>query len=357
MQVSATTDPPAATGADTIAVGAFEDEAVAHDVEGGALQGLLDSGEAKPSFKHLALVHAEGRRWLLAGLGAREQFDAERARTVAGAVHGRSRELGTAKLCWELPHDVSEEVTGALVQGTELAAYRFDRYKDQANDQPPALEELIVSAHHDVGDVVAFDTGGISIKPSAKMHEMKYDMSGGAAVLEATGAVARLGLPVSLVSVVGATENMPSGRSVKPGDIVRAMNGTTIEVNNTDAEGRLVLADCLAYALEQGAERLVDLATLTGAIIIALGSTYAGVMGNDDDWTEQLLRAGERSGEALWRLPLHEEYAELVKGQFADLNNTPEARKAGSIVGAECLQRFVADAPWAHVDIAGTAWD
>ncbi|TMK41757.1 MAG: leucyl aminopeptidase [Actinobacteria bacterium] len=453
MQVSATTDPPAATGADTIAVGAFEDEAVAHDVEGGALQGLLDSGEAKPSFKHLALVHAEGRRWLLAGLGAREQFDAERARTVAGAVHGRSRELGTAKLCWELPHDVSEEVTGALVQGTELAAYRFDRYKDQANDQPPALEELIVSAHHDVGDVVGaadviagaqnaarvlqdtpandmtptrlaerarelageidgleveaagleqirelgmgafaavaqgsyqepalitlrygaagaggprlgfvgkavtFDTGGISIKPSAKMHEMKYDMSGGAAVLEATGAVARLGLPVSLVSVVGATENMPSGRSVKPGDIVRAMNGTTIEVNNTDAEGRLVLADCLAYALEQGAERLVDLATLTGAIIIALGSTYAGVMGNDDDWTEQLLRAGERSGEALWRLPLHEEYAELVKGQFADLNNAPEARKAGSIVGAEFLQRFVDDAPWAHVDIAGTAWD
>jgi leucyl aminopeptidase len=454
MKVSATTDAPAATGADTIAVGVFEDEGVAHDVEGGTLRGLLDSGEAKPSFKHLALAHAEGRRWLLAGLGARERFDAERARTVAGAVHGRSRELGAARLCWELPHDVSDDVAGALVQGTELAAYRFDRYKRGADDdEPPALQELIVSAHHDVGELVAaadviagaqnaarvlqdtpandmtptrlaeharelaseidgldvdvagreqihergmgafsavaqgsyeepalitlrygaagargprlgfvgkavtFDTGGISIKPSAKMHEMKFDMSGGAAVLEATAAIARLGLPVSLVSVVGATENMPSGRSVKPGDVVRAMNGTTIEVNNTDAEGRLVLADCLAYALEQGAERLVDLATLTGAIIIALGSTYAGVMANDDDWAEQVIGAGERSGEALWRLPLHEEYADLVKGQLADLNNAPEARKAGSIVGAEFLQRFVDDAPWAHVDIAGTAWD
>ena len=135
-----------------------------------------------------------------------------------------------------------------------------------------------------VGKAVTFDTGGISIKPSAKMQEMKFDMSGGAAVLEATGAIARLGLPVTLTAVVPATENMPSGRSVKPGDIVTAMNGKTIEINNTDAEGRLILADALAYAVEQGAERIVDMATLTGGVLIALGHTYCGLWSNDDAW-------------------------------------------------------------------------
>ena len=157
--------------------------------------------------------------------------------------------------------------------------------------------------------------------------------------------------------MVGATENMPSGRSVKPGDIVRAMNGVTIEVNNTDAEGRLVLADCLAHAVDEGAERIVDLATLTGAIIVALGSTHAGLFANDDDWAEQVAQAGTSAGEPLWRLPLHPEYAELIKGRYADINNAPEARKASSIVAAEFLARFVGDVPWAHLDIAGTAWD
>src|SRR5204863_3978092 len=142
-----------------------------------------------------------------------------------------------------------------------------------------------------------FDSGGISIKPAAKMHEMKFDMSGGAAVLEAVGAIARLGLPARVVGVIGATENLPSGRSMKPGDIVRARNGTTIEINNTDAEGRLVLSDCLAWAVEQGAERLVDLATLTGAIVVALGSTHAGLFANDDDWAGVVEGASRTSGE------------------------------------------------------------
>ena len=141
---------------------------------------------------------------------------------------------------------------------------------------------------------MTFDTGGISIKPAAKMQEMKFDMSGGAAVIEATGAIARLGLPVTLTAVVPSTENMPSGSAVKPGDIVTAMNGKTIEVNNTDAEGRLILADALAYAVEQGAERIVDLATLTGAILFALGHTYAGLWSNDDDWFERGRRRGRR---------------------------------------------------------------
>ena len=148
-----------------------------------------------------------------------------------------------------------------------------------------------------------------------------------------------------------------SGRAVKPGDIVTAKNGKTIEINNTDAEGRLVLADCLCHAVSLGAERIVDLATLTGAVIIALGSTYAGIMSNDEELTEHLSAAGERTGEILWRLPLHPEYDELVAGKYADLDNAPEARKAGTIMGASFLSNFVGETPWAHLDIAGSAWD
>jgi leucyl aminopeptidase len=208
-----------------------------------------------------------------------------------------------------------------------------------------------------VGKAVTFDSGGISIKPGAKMAEMKFDMSGGAAVLEAVGAIARLRLPLRVVAVIGATENMPSGRSVKPGDIVRAKSGLTIEVDNTDAEGRLVLADCLTHAVEQGAERLVDVATLTGGVIVALGSTFAGVLGTDDALVDELIAAGEATGERLWRLPLDDEYAEAVKGRYADLTNAPEDRKAQPTMGAEFLRRFAGDVPWAHLDIAGVAWD
>jgi leucyl aminopeptidase len=203
---------------------------------------------------------------------------------------------------------------------------------------------------------VTFDTGGISIKPAGKMHEMKFDMSGGAAVLESAGGIARLGLPVTLTAVVPATENMPSGHAVKPGDIVTAMNGTTIEVNNTDAEGRLILADALCYAVEQGAERIVDLATLTGAIIVALGHTYAGLWANDEDWCGDVLGACDAAGESCWRMPLHPEYQELAKGRYADLTNAAEQRVAMSNYAAEFLRRFVGDVPWAHMDIAGTAW-
>jgi leucyl aminopeptidase len=208
-----------------------------------------------------------------------------------------------------------------------------------------------------VGKAVTFDSGGISIKPGTKMSEMKMDMSGGAAVLEATGAIARLGLPVRVISVIGATENLPSGHALKPGDIVRTKTGTTVEIINTDAEGRLVLADCLAHAVELGAERLVDFATLTGAIVTTFGAGYAGLLGTDDDWVEHVRAAGDRSGELLWRLPLHETYADAIKGKYADIANAVEDRKAGSIVAAEFLRRFTGDTPWAHLDIAGVGWD
>jgi leucyl aminopeptidase len=207
-----------------------------------------------------------------------------------------------------------------------------------------------------VGKAVTFDTGGISIKPSSKMEEMKFDMSGGAAVIEATAAIARLGLPVNLISVVPATENMPSGRSIKPGDIITASNGKTVEVNNTDAEGRLILADGLAYAVSSGADRVVDLATLTGAIIIALGSSYAGLFSNDDELAKAVTEAGERTGEIAWRLPLHPDYKDLTRGKVADLTNSSEQRKASSAYAASFLEEFVDGKPWVHLDIAGTAW-
>jgi leucyl aminopeptidase len=181
-------------------------------------------------------------------------------------------------------------------------------------------------------------------------------MSGGAAVLGALQAIAALQLPVRILAVVGATENTVNGRAVKPGDIVRAMTGTTIEVNNTDAEGRLVLCDCIAYAVEQGAERIVDIATLTGGIVTALGSTYAGLFATDDELAAALISAGETAGEPLWRLPLHREYDEMMKGTYADLINSA-GRKAHPIQGASFLKRFAGDVPWAHLDIAGTAWD
>jgi leucyl aminopeptidase len=181
-------------------------------------------------------------------------------------------------------------------------------------------------------------------------------MSGGAAVLEAMGAIAALEIPVEITAVVPSTENMPSGHSMKPGDIVTAMNGKTIEINNTDAEGRLILADALCYAVSEGAERIVDLATLTGAIVVALGSTYSGLFSNDDDWVHEVDAASSATGELGWRLPLHPEYFDLTKGVYADLTNASDQRKASSSYAAEFLRQFVDDRPWVHVDIAGTAW-
>ena len=355
------------------------------------------------------------------GLGKRADFTSERARAAAAGAHARALELSTRTLCWRAPAGADLAVCTALVEGTALADYRFDRHRstppDAEDTAPKHLEALLVAGPEEgggqsapavptaqeveravreaaivaesvnaardlqnrpgndltptalaeharalaqkveglsvevegregilargmgafaavaqgsaqepalimlrydgvggasngpggassprgpllglVGKAVTFDSGGISLKPGAKMAEMKFDMSGGAAVIEAVAAIARLKLPVKLVGVVGATENLPSGRAVKPGDIVTAANGKTIEINNTDAEGRLVLADCLHHAVSLGAERVVDLATLTGAVIIALGSTYAGMLASDDELAQRITAAGEQSG-------------------------------------------------------------
>jgi leucyl aminopeptidase len=208
-----------------------------------------------------------------------------------------------------------------------------------------------------VGKSVTFDTGGISIKPSAGMHEMKMDMSGGAAVLEAVAAIAELALEIDLIAVLPATENVPSGTALKPGDIITQLNGKTVEVTNTDAEGRLILADALVHCAREGADRMVDIATLTGAVLIGLGSTYAALISNDDELAQEVTAAGERSGELVWRLPLHDEYKDLTKGEITDLVNASAQRKAGTIYAASFLEEFTEGKPWAHLDIAGCAWD
>ena len=208
-----------------------------------------------------------------------------------------------------------------------------------------------------VGKGVTFDTGGISLKPAAGMEDMKWDMGGSAAVIGAMAAIAGRGAKVNAVGVVGLVENMPDGNAQRPGDVVTSMSGQTIEVLNTDAEGRLVLADALWYTQDRFKPQfMVNLATLTGAIIVALGSEHAGLFSNNDELSERLLEAGKTVEEKLWRFPLHKNYDADLKSQIADMRNIGTGRGAGSITAAQFLQRYVNDVPWAHLDIAGVAW-
>ena len=206
-----------------------------------------------------------------------------------------------------------------------------------------------------VGKGITFDTGGISLKPALDMDAMKGDMAGGATVIGVLAALAQLKPKVNVLGVICATENMPSGHATKPGDIVRAMNGKTIEITNTDAEGRLVLADGLCYARKLGATHMVDVATLTGAVVVALGHTATAAMSNDRELTDLFHRAAAPYGERYWELPLFPEYADLIKSSIADLRNSG-GRQAGTIYGAMFLKEFVGETPWIHLDIAGTSW-
>ena len=220
-------------------------------------------------------------------------------------------------------------------------------------DPPGARDDLVVGL---VGKAITFDTGGISLKPGEYMEDMKGDMSGGAAVIEGVGAVADLGIPLRVLAVVASTENMAGGGAYRPGDILTAMNGKTIEVINTDAEGRLVLADALCYARGQGATHLVDLATLTGAIVLAMGDLYAGVYANDDEWRDGIVDAANAAGDHLWPLPLHRRYRRYVNSNFADMKNASILREGSPALAAEFLREFAGDGPWAHIDLAGPAF-
>ena len=208
-----------------------------------------------------------------------------------------------------------------------------------------------------VGKAVTFDTGGISIKPADGMEKMKYDMAGGATMLGVMRALAALKPKVKVICVVPSTENMPGGTAQKPGDIQTAMSGKTIEVLNTDAEGRLILADGVHYAKHLGATHLVDAATLTGAIVVALANVNVGVFGSNQEWTDKLLASAKSAGEKMWQMPMDDEYREFIKGSFADIQNIGSGKGGGSITGAWFIREFAGDTPWIHLDIAGTAWN
>ena len=206
-----------------------------------------------------------------------------------------------------------------------------------------------------IGKGITFDSGGISLKPADGMDLMKEDMAGGAAVIGAMRAIGALGLPVRVVGVVPTAENMPGGRATKPGDILTSASGTTVEVNNTDAEGRLILGDALWYAQQQGATHLVDVATLTGACVVALGKVASGLFGQPTSWVDAVQEAASRAGERVWPLPIYDEYAEQLQSEMADIVNSG-GRPAGASTAAAFLKTFAGDRPWAHIDIAGTAW-
>jgi leucyl aminopeptidase len=257
--------------------------------------------------------------------------------------------------------------------GLKCEVYGADKIKElkmgafwgvaQGSDEPPALivmryepagapEKPVLGL---VGKGITFDTGGISIKPADGMEKMKYDMAGGATMIGVMRAIALLRPKVKVIGIVCATENMPSGKAQKPGDIQTAMSGKTIEIINTDAEGRLVLADGLSYAKQLGCTHLIDAATLTGAVVVALGYANAGVFANDDAMYERFNKALAKAGEKMWRLPLDDEYKEQIKSNIADMMNTG-GRWGGAITAAMFLKEFAEDTPWIHLDIAGTAW-
>ena len=270
--------------------------------------------------------------------------------TLAEQCAAMAAECGLQVEIWD-PERLREERCGALLAVAAGSARPARMVILRHLGQPDSPRRLGL-----VGKGVTFDSGGLSIKPSDSMADMKMDMAGAATVAGAMRAIALERLPLNAVAVLGCVENLPGGRALKLGDVLTARSGTTIEVLNTDAEGRLVLADALDVARQEGGTHLVDLATLTGACMVALGRQVAGVMSNDDDWREQVLAACRQTGEEAWPLPMFEEYGEQIKSPVADLKNVGEGRWGGAITAAKFLEVFAAGTPWTHLDIAGPAF-
>lgn len=297
----------------------------------------------------VAAVHAEARGlWLARGLVNTPPADLDPERFAAVAVE-QAAAVGVEADVWD-EHRLEEERMGAL-----LAVAR-------GSDRPPRLVILRYSGNSGgptlalVGKGVTFDSGGLSLKTTEQMVDMKCDMAGAAAVLGGVRAAAELKLPVNLLGVLALVENMPSGKAMRLGDVLTTRLGKTIEVLNTDAEGRLILADALAYAAEQKPAAMVDFATLTGACMIALGPHVSGLMTNNDPWGDRVLAAAGRAGERAWKLPMDAHYDEMIRSKVADMRNTGGGRYGGAITAAKLLEQFVGDVPWAHLDIAGPAW-
>jgi leucyl aminopeptidase len=426
---------------------------------GGRLAKLLESGELRGERGDTVLLHLNGEleapRLVAAGVGKRDEVDADALRTAGAATAQALARVG-GTLVWLLDESLPVPLpaqAAALVEGTILGAYspghwksndearaperivvghggdpeiqaaveraaivaeRANRARDLSNMPPNELtphtlgeraqelarehehltcevlatkeldelgmgaltavgrgsrnEPRLIVLRYDppgarddirlglVGKSITFDAGGISIKPSGGMQDMKGDMSGGAGTLHGIGALAALGAPVRAIAALAAAENLPGGDAFRPGDILRAANGKTIEVINTDAEGRLVLADALWYVRREGATHVLDLATLTGAMELALGDLYAGAFANDEQWRDLIVEAGRRSGDLVWPLPLHPRYRRYIDSAFADMKNGSTLRQGSPALAAEFLHEFAGDGPWCHVDMAGPAF-
>jgi leucyl aminopeptidase len=336
----------------------------------GALYGLYefkkyksssDNGENSKRVDHITLL-GEDEAALHQG--------AERGRIIGEAVNF-CRDLGNEPPNVLNPTELASRARAmALANGLECEVLEREQMRElgmgcllgvaSGSAQPPKFIILRYKGDPDgapglalVGKGITFDTGGISIKPAANMEEMKFDMCGAASVIAAMQAIAQLKPKINVTALAPATENMPGGNAYRPGDILRAMNGKTVEIVNTDAEGRLILADALSYAIAHHLAPIVDVATLTGAMVIALGNVRAGVFANDDALARQIVELGEEIGERFWQMPMDEDYDELIKSEVADVRQSVIRREAGSIGAARILGRFTEGAPWAHLDIAG----
>jgi leucyl aminopeptidase len=347
----------------------YRDAASAQAVTEGLLLGNFDGDKYRTDKKNGPLESAS-----LLGFDGNAQPGVDRGRIIAESQNF-ARELGNepsnlltptllAERAAAMAHEaglgvevLDEKRIAELKMGALLAVAR-------GSAEPPRLIVLTYTPDKPVpgapvlglvGKAITFDTGGISIKPATDMEKMKFDMAGGAAMLGTMRALARLKPRVKIIAVIPSTENMPGGRAQKPGDVQIAMSGKSIEVINTDAEGRLILADGIAYAKQLGATHLVDAATLTGAIVVALGAVNSGVFGTNEAFTERVLASAKAAGEKMWPLPLDDEYRDQIKSTIADIQNVG-GRGAGASTAAWFLREFTGDTPWVHLDIAGTAW-
>src|SRR5665213_1371448 len=364
MQVHVSNDAASSVATGALVVPVFAGGAVtgvAAEVDrvlGGAIADILASGEITGKPNETSLVHAKDapfKRVLVVGLGEREKFNVSGLAKYAGTAVRYLGKRGVTALAIALPEGVDAARMEELGMGSLLGVSR-------GSDEPATLSVLTYKGDPSstetialVGKGLTFDSGGISIKPAENMHEMKYDMSGGAGVIAALWAIGKLRPKVNVIGLVPSSENLPGHRAMKPGDILKAMNGKTIEVINTDAEGRLILADALCYARKLGATKIIDAATLTGACVIALGHAASGTMSNDDAFVERFLKTVADCGERYWRLPLYPDYDQQIKSDIADLKNTG-GRAAGAETAGTFLKHFVAETPWIHLDVAGTAY-
>ncbi len=347
--------------------------AAAEAVAGGALYGLYEFKKYKSSSEtNSANGKAIHELTLLGQDEAALSRGAERGRVIGEAVNF-CRDLGNEPPNVLTPTEFASRARAmAEANGLECEVLERQQMQElgmgcllgvaQGSAQPPKFIILRYKGDPDgapglalVGKGITFDTGGISIKPAANMEAMKFDMCGAASVIAAMQAIAQLKPKINVTALAPATENMPGGNAYRPGDILRAMNGKTVEIVNTDAEGRLILADALSYARAHSLSPIVDVATLTGAMVVALGSVRAGVFGNDDALGRQIVALGEEIGERFWQMPMDEEYDDLIKSDVADVRQSVIRREAGSIGAARILGRFAEGAPWAHLDIAGVS--